>query len=119
LAITKFPLRRDNTLFKSKQSTMTFGWIRRWTDPVPSFLPGPQEFWHKYQSAIDDTTAKDIVTVAAGPPVSNINFILNGTPPRFDSNEDGLISQGISQRPFLVCVIRRRWIFGASAGVSL
>jgi len=87
--------------------------------PVPSFLPGPQEFWHKYQSAIDDTTAKDIVTVAAGPPVSNINFILNGTPPRFDSNEDGLISQGISQRPFLVCVIRRRWIFGASAGVSL
>jgi len=87
--------------------------------PVPSFLPGPPEFWHKYQSAIDDTTTKDIVTVAAGATVSNINFILNGTPPRFDSFEEGLISQQVPERPFLIYVSRQRLISDEIEGVAL
>ncbi len=87
--------------------------------PVPSFLPGPPEYWHKYQSAIDDITAKDIVTVAAGATVGNINFILNGTLPRFDSFEEGLISRELPERPFLIYVSRQRLIPDAIEGVTL
>jgi len=87
--------------------------------PLPSFLPGPPEFWHKYESAIDDTTTKDVVTVAANATVSNINFILNGTPPRFDSFEEGLISQEIPEHPFLLYVSRQRLGSNAIEGVAL
>jgi len=75
---------------------------------VPSFLPGPPEFWHKYESAIDDVSAKDILTVTAGATVSNINFILNNTYPRFDSYEEGLISREFPDQPFLLYRNRER-----------
>jgi len=47
------------------------------------------ESWHQYESAFDDTTQADPITVTAGQTVSNTTFILNGTPPRFDIFEDG------------------------------
>jgi len=58
-------------------------------DP-PAITYGAYEFWHHNESAYDDTSQKDPVTVPAGQSVSGINFILNGTPPRFDQYEDGL-----------------------------
>ncbi len=61
-------------------------------DP-PIWSPGPPEFWDKNESAFDLPAAFDTITVAAGQTVSNTNFILNGTPPRFDQYEDGVVSQ--------------------------
>jgi hypothetical protein len=49
------------------------------------------EYWHHYESAYDDVTQKDPITVGAGQNVGGINIILNGTPPRFDQFEDGQI----------------------------
>jgi hypothetical protein len=51
------------------------------------------EFWHNYESGSDDPTIADPVTVAAGQKISNLNVILNGTPPRFDPNEDGEVER--------------------------
>jgi hypothetical protein len=51
------------------------------------------EFWHANESAYDDATLADPVTVAAGQKISNLNIILNGTPPRFDPNEDGEVER--------------------------
>ncbi|MGD0920862.1 MAG: hypothetical protein ABSA70_03750 [Terriglobia bacterium] len=53
--------------------------------PIPS--PGPKEFWNVNESAIDSTSDKNTVTVTAGSVVNEINIILNGTAPRFDSFE--------------------------------
>ncbi len=53
--------------------------------PIPS--PGPREFWDSGESANDSTSAVTNITVAAGQTISNINIILNGTPPRFDAFE--------------------------------
>ena len=53
--------------------------------PIPS--PGPNEFWNSGESATDDPTTATDITVTAGGTVSNIDIILNGTPPRFDSFE--------------------------------
>jgi len=58
----------------------------------PAITYAASEFWHLYESAYDDPTLKDPVTVAAGQKISNINFILNQTQPllnRFDQFEDG------------------------------
>lgn len=53
--------------------------------PIPS--PGPREFWDSGESATDaPSTFTDIVVAASGA-VTDINIILNGTPPRFDSFE--------------------------------
>lgn len=57
----------------------------------PVQLPGYAEYWHAFESAYDDVSQKDPVTVTAGQKISNLNFILNGTPPRFDPNEDGQV----------------------------
>jgi len=51
------------------------------------------ESWHANESAFDDVTQADPVTVTAGQEISNLNIILNGTPPRFDSNEDGEVER--------------------------
>jgi hypothetical protein len=59
----------------------------------PPVLVVPAEHWHAYESAFDDQTQADPVTVAAGQKVSNLNIILNGTPPRFDPNEDGEVER--------------------------
>ena len=53
--------------------------------PIPS--PGPKEFWNANESASDSTTDKSTVTVTVGAIVSDINIILNGIAPRFDSFE--------------------------------
>jgi hypothetical protein len=53
--------------------------------PIES--PGPREFWNLNESATDSTTDSSPVTVSAGSVVSEINIILNQTPPRFDSFE--------------------------------
>jgi hypothetical protein len=53
--------------------------------PIPN--PGADEFWDSAESATDSVASKTVVTVSAGSERSNINIILNGTPPRFDSFE--------------------------------
>ncbi len=57
-------------------------------DP-PAITYGAYEYWHQYESAFDDPSKKDSLTVQAGQKLSNINIILNQTPPRFDQFEDG------------------------------
>jgi hypothetical protein len=57
-------------------------------DP-PAITYGAYEYWHQYESAFDDPSKKDPLTVQAGQKLSNINIILNQTPPRFDQFEDG------------------------------
>jgi len=57
-------------------------------DP-PAVTYGADEYWHQYESAFDNAAQKDPITVQAGQKISNINFILNQTPPRFDLFEDG------------------------------
>jgi len=69
-------------------------------DP-PAVTYGAFEYWHTYESAFDDPAQRDPVTVVAGQKLSNLNFILNGTPPRFDQYEDGQVQLEIPQTPFL------------------
>ncbi|HEX4486052.1 MAG TPA: hypothetical protein VH088_07290 [Terriglobales bacterium] len=57
-------------------------------DP-PIYLPGAPEFWNSTESAYDDPTANDTISVSAGQAIKNISIILNGTPSRFDDWEDG------------------------------
>ena len=57
-------------------------------DP-PIGMPAPPEYWTTDQSAFNDPTLKDPITVAPGQTVNGINIILNQTPPRFDQFEDG------------------------------
>lgn len=73
-------------------------------DP-PALTYGAAEYWHQYESAYDDPTQKDPITVQAGQKVSNINIILNGTPPRFDQFEDGEARWAPVENPFVF----RRW----------
>jgi hypothetical protein len=57
-------------------------------DP-PALTYGAAEYWHQYESASDDPSQRDPITVQAGQKISNINIILNQTSPRFDQFEDG------------------------------
>ncbi|HEU5404284.1 MAG TPA: M12 family metallo-peptidase [Terriglobales bacterium] len=61
-------------------------------------LPGPGEYWNPQESANDadfsqiECTVPQVlnyVTVTAGNPTNNINFIMNGTAPPFDIFEQG------------------------------
>jgi hypothetical protein len=54
----------------------------------PFALPGVAEFWDSNESASDDPTAKTAIPTAPGEQINDKNIILNGTPPKFDSNED-------------------------------
>jgi hypothetical protein len=54
--------------------------------PIP--LPSQHEYWNSEESAFDDPTVSDPVTVNGGQTVDQINIILNGTQPRFDQFED-------------------------------
>jgi hypothetical protein len=60
------------------------------------------EFWHQYESASDDNTKSDTITVAAGQTVPNINIIENQTAPRFDVNEDGEVRLEMPNAPFVL-----------------
>jgi hypothetical protein len=66
--------------------------------PVKSTVP---EYWHNFESAFDDVSQSDPVTVVAGQKLSNVNFILNGTLPRFDQFEDGQLFE-LPRVPFLL-----------------
>lgn len=57
-------------------------------DP-PAVTYGAAKYWHQYESAFDNPAQRDPISVQAGQKISNINIILNGTPPRFDQFEDG------------------------------
>jgi hypothetical protein len=61
------------------------------------------EFWHQNESAFDNASSKDPLTVQAGQKLSNINFILNQTYPRFDQFEDGEV---LLTRPTVPFVFR-------------
>lgn len=66
------------------------------------------EFWHANESAYDDVAQADPVTVTAGQKISNLNIILNQTPPRFDPNEDGEVERVEPPSvPFLLRVPKR------------
>jgi hypothetical protein len=68
-------------------------------DP-PAITNGAAEYWHNYESAFDDPTQSEPVTVTAGQKISNLNLILNGTAPRFDQFEDGEVELHLV--PFLL-----------------
>jgi hypothetical protein len=58
-------------------------------DP-PFWIPGGiPEFWNTDESAFDDPTASTPIPTAPGEIINNKNIILNGTPAKFDGNEDG------------------------------
>jgi hypothetical protein len=76
---------------------------------VPSAPNGSAEYWHAFESAFDDPTQKDPIPVLAGQKVSNINIILNGTPPRFDPNEDGEVRLRQPSIPFIFRPARDPW----------
>jgi hypothetical protein len=78
-------------------------------DP-PAITYGAYEYWHQYESAFDDPSKKDPLTVQAGQKLSNINFILNQTPPRFDQFEDGEVLLEGPEAPFVFRVSRDLWI---------
>ena len=78
-------------------------------DP-PATTYGAYEYWHQFESAFDNTTQKDPLTVQAGQKLSNINFILNQTPPRFDQFEDGKVLLIIPQAPFVFRTSREPWL---------
>ncbi len=75
----------------------------------PALTYGAAEYWHQYESANDDPTQKDPITVQAGQKISNINIILNGTPPRFDEFEDGEARCAPVEKPFVYRPSRAAW----------
>ena len=77
-------------------------------DP-PAITYGAYEYWHQYESAFDNPAQKDALTVQAGQKLSNINFILNQTPPRFDQFEDGEVRLESPPTPFLLRDPRELW----------
>ncbi len=77
-------------------------------DP-PAITYGAYEYWHQYESAFDDASKKDLLTVQAGQKLSNIDFILNQTPPRFDRFEDGEVLLIIPQAPFVFRTSSESW----------
>jgi hypothetical protein len=80
-------------------------------DP-PALTYGASEYWHHYESAFDDPSQKDPITVQAGQKISNINFILNQTPPRFDQFEDGEVRREVPEYPFVFRPSRPPWQMG-------
>src|SRR5260370_14735560 len=48
----------------------------------PALTYGAAEYWHQYESANDDPTQKDPITVQAGQKIRNNHPILNRNPPR-------------------------------------
>jgi hypothetical protein len=83
-------------------------------DP-PAITQGAAEYWHQYESAFDDLSKKDPLTVQAGQKLSNINFILDQTAPRFDQFEDGEARLGRPEAPFLCRAWRQLWDFGETS----
>jgi len=70
-------------------------------DP-PAVTYGADEYWHHYESAFDNPAQKDPITVQAGQKISNVNFIMNQTPPRFDPFEDGETERIVPKIPMFI-----------------
>jgi len=83
-------------------------------DP-PAITYGAYEFWHQYESAFDDPSKKDPLRVQAGQKLSNINIILNQTPPRFDQFEDGEVQLEQPKPPFVFPASLEPWILGKAS----
>lgn len=83
-------------------------------DP-PALTYGANEYWHHYESAFDNPSQKDSITVQAGQKISNVNFILNQTPPRFDQFEDGEARREVPEYPFVFRPSRTPWQTGERA----
>jgi hypothetical protein len=83
-------------------------------DP-PAITYGAAEYWHNYESANDDPAQRDPITVQAGQKISNVNIILNGTPPRFDQFEDGEVWLVPMSYPFVFRPSRAPWNIGGLA----
>jgi hypothetical protein len=81
-------------------------------DP-PVVMPAPNEYWHHYESWWDDPTQADPIAVQAGQQISNINIILNGTPPRFDQYEDGQVRLITPENLFVFRPFKGPWDPGA------
>jgi len=94
-------------------------------DP-PAVTYGAFEYWHANESAYDDPSQRDPVTVIAGQKLSNLNFILNQTPPRFDQFEDGEVRLEFPTNPFVPFLLRepesplagRRWFSQGELGAG-
>jgi hypothetical protein len=54
-------------------------------------------------------TQPEPVTVTAGQKISNLNFVLNGTPPRFDPYEDGEVRLEVPNFPFVLRLPKTMW----------
>lgn len=70
-------------------------------DP-PAVTYGANEYWHQYESAFDNPAQKDPITVQVGQKISNIDFIMNQTPPRFDLFEDGETERIVPKIPMVM-----------------
>ncbi len=81
---------------------------------LPAITYGASEYWHHNESAFDDPSQKDPLNVQAGQILSNINFILNQTPPRFDQFDNGEVLLRESQVPFVFRGVRRPKVAGKS-----
>lgn len=84
-------------------------------DP-PTLIDAANEYWHQYESAFDDPSKADPLTVSAGQTLSNINFILNQTLPlllRFDPLEDGEVRLELFHDPFVLRMPRALYLDGA------
>ena len=82
---------------------------------LPAITYGAFEYWHQNESAFDDTSQKDSLIVLAGQKLSNINFVLNQTPPRFDQFDNGEVLLRAPQNPFVFRVLRHSWLTGRFA----
>jgi hypothetical protein len=74
---------------------------------LPAITYGAYEYWHHNESAFDDASQRDPLIVLPGQKLSNINFILNQTPPRFDQFDNGEVLLREPQTSFLFRVVRR------------
>jgi hypothetical protein len=57
-------------------------------------VPLQSKFWSQDQTPFDFPLQRDSITVHAGDILTNVDIILNGTPARFDNNEDGAMIFG-------------------------
>jgi hypothetical protein len=57
--------------------------------PVAEGFSG--EYWNQSESNSDSASLRDPISVSAGHTISDVNVIINSTPPRFDQYEDGIV----------------------------
>jgi len=83
----EIPVTPGTTLYKPKTSMRPLQAVQRGSARSARSHLRAFEYWHPNESAFDDLPSK-VPYVQAGQKLSNINIILNQTPPRFDLFED-------------------------------